>query len=191
MLYCYTIILFDILCIYTLKEFIDYYKQRSTTVFVTFLDASKAFDKIIYWLLFKKIFDKGFPIYVIKILAFWYTHQEMHVRWGIKTTSSFLVSNGVKQGGILSPILVNVYKDQLSIKLNRSGIGGNIGGHLINHLCYADELCLVSLSSAGMEKLLDMCSIYALEHLLTYNGSKSFALCFKPKHIKFMHHVFI
>ena len=43
------------LCIYTLKEFIDYYKQRSTTVFVTFLDASKAFDKINYWLLFKKI----------------------------------------------------------------------------------------------------------------------------------------
>ena len=33
-------------CIYTLKEFIDYYKQRGTTIFVTFLDASKAFDKI-------------------------------------------------------------------------------------------------------------------------------------------------
>ena len=43
------------LCIYTLKEFIDYYKQLSTTVFVTLLDASKAFDKINYWLLFKKI----------------------------------------------------------------------------------------------------------------------------------------
>ena len=39
--------------IYTLKGFIDYYKQRSTTVFVTFLDVSKAFDKINYWLIFK------------------------------------------------------------------------------------------------------------------------------------------
>ena len=45
------------LCISTLKEFIDYYKQHSTTVFVTFLDASKAFDKINYWLLFQKLFD--------------------------------------------------------------------------------------------------------------------------------------
>ena len=173
------------LCIYTLKEFVDYYKQRSTTVFVTFLDASKAFDKINYWLLFKKLFDKGFPTFVIKILAFWYTHQEMHVRWGITTTSSFLVSNGVKQGGILSPMLFNVYMDQLSIKLNRSGIGGNIGGHLINDLCYADDLCLISLSSAGMQKLLDKCSSYAIEHLLTYNGSKSFSLCLKLKHLKF------
>ena len=109
----------------------------------------------------------------------------MHVRWGITTTSSFLVSNGVKQGGILSPMLFNVYMDQLSIKLNRSDIGGNIGGHLINHVCYADDLCLISLFSAGMQKLLDKCSSYAIENLLTYNGSKSFSLCFKPKHIKF------
>ena len=29
------------LCIYTLKEFIDYYKSRGTTLYATFLDASK------------------------------------------------------------------------------------------------------------------------------------------------------
>ena len=34
------------LCIYTLKEFIDYCKTRGTTVYVTYLDASKAFDRI-------------------------------------------------------------------------------------------------------------------------------------------------
>ena len=53
------------LCIFTLKAFIDYYKQRSTTVFITFLDASKAFDKIKYLLSFQKLFDKGFPTFII------------------------------------------------------------------------------------------------------------------------------
>ena len=74
----------------------------------------------------------------------------MHVRWGSTSTSSFHVSNGVKQGGILSLMLFNVYMDQLSIRLNRSGIGGNLGGYLINHLCYAEDVCLISLFSAGI-----------------------------------------
>ena len=108
----------------------------------------------------------------------------MHLRWGTTTTTPFLFTNGVKQGGILSPMLFNVYMDDLSIKLNQSDIGVVIGGHLINYLCYANDLCLISLSSAVMQKLLDMCSTYATEHLLTYNGSKSYSLCFKPKHIK-------
>ena len=36
-------------------------------------------------------------------------------------------------------------------------------------LCYADDLCLISLSSAGMQSLLDICNSYAIEHVLTYN----------------------
>ena len=104
----------------------------------------------------------------------------MHLRCSTTTTTPFLVINGVKQGGILSSMLVNVYMEYLSIKLNQSGIGG----HLINHLCYADDLCLISLYSAGMQELLDMYSTYAIEHLLTYNRSKSYSSCFKHKHIK-------
>ena len=47
----------------------------------------------------------------------------MHVLWGSTFTSSFHVSNSVKQGGILSPGFFNVYVDQLSIRLNGSGMG--------------------------------------------------------------------
>ena len=65
--------------------------------------------------------------------------------------SSVGVSNGVKQGGILSPTFFNVYMDSLSTSLNSTNIGGGlIGGQLLHHLCYADDLCLISMSSAGM-----------------------------------------
>ena len=39
------------LYIYALSEFIEYFKSRSTSVHVAFLDASKAFDKISHWTL--------------------------------------------------------------------------------------------------------------------------------------------
>ena len=77
----------------------------------------------------------------------------MCIRWGNAYSSSFSVSNGVKQGGNLSPILFDAYMmDELSVSLNSSNIGGHIGNIFLNYLCYADELCLISLSSAGMQK---------------------------------------
>ena len=91
----------------------------------------------------------------------------------------------LKQGGILSPALFNIYMDGLSTSLNSSNIGGHTGGNLLNHLCYADDMCLISLSSAGLQRLLNICNDYADQHSLLYNGNKSFSLCFKSKAIKF------
>ena len=65
-----------------------------------------------------------------------------------------------------------------------SNIGGQSGHTFLNHLCYADDLCLISLSSAGMQKLLNLCSKYVVDHSLTYNAEKSFSLCFIPRTVK-------
>ena len=98
----------------------------------------------------------------------------------------FTVDNGIKQGGIISPILFNMYMDDLSITLNNSGIGGYLGDAFLNHLCYADDIhvCLISLSSSGMKQLLNICQNYATNHQLLYNGAKSFSLCLKNNDIK-------
>ena len=55
------------------------------------------------------------------------------------------------QGGVLFSQLFNVYIDGLSDILNKSTIGGSLGGKRINHLLYADDLCIVNLSSAGLQ----------------------------------------
>ena len=97
----------------------------------------------------------------------------MCIRWGNTYSSSCSVSNGVKQGRILSPMLFNVYMDEVSLSLNSSNISGQIGNIFLSHLCYADDLCLISLSSAGMQKLLGICSRYAIDHSLMYSAKKN------------------
>ena len=48
----------------------------------------------------------------------------------------FNISNGVRQGGILSPKLFSVYIDDLSKFLMKSGIGCFINNVCFNHVFY-------------------------------------------------------
>lgn len=91
------------LCIYTLKEMVNMYTSLNSCVFTCFLDASKAFDRVNHTLLFEKLASRGIPAYILRILIFWYEHQTMCVKWGSNTSEYFNVTNGVRQGSILSP----------------------------------------------------------------------------------------
>ena len=46
------------------------------------------------------------------------------------------LANGVGQGCTLSPKLFNIYIDGLSNILNKSLVGGSLGGKRINHMLY-------------------------------------------------------
>ena len=166
------------LCVYALTEFIEYFKSRSTSVYVAFLDASKAFDKINHWVLFKKLIARSVPIYLVKVLYYWYQNQSMYVKWGSTMSSKFHVTNGVRQGGVLSPLLFNVYVNDLSVCLNKSGVGGSMNGTFVNHMLYADDICIISLSSSGLQQLLNICDDYCKLHDLVFNAKKSMCIYF-------------
>ena len=87
--------------------------------------------------------------------------------------------NGVRQGGILSPQLFNIYIDGLSDILSKSYVGGSIGGKRSNLMLYADDLCIVSLSSAGLQQPLSICDQYCAMHSMTFNVKKSVCMFFR------------
>ena len=142
-------------------------------MFVCFLDASKAFDRVNHNVLFGKLKRRGIPGFIVRLLAFWYTNQKMCIRWGNVYSNEFTVSNGVRQGGILSPMLFNVYVDDLSGELNSKNVGVKYNGVIINHLMYADDLVLFAPSSAGLSKLLRICEKVGVTHNILYNSKKS------------------
>ena len=128
-----------------------------SNVYTCFLDASKAFDRVNHFKLFTTLSKRNVPMYIIRILIFWYTSQTMYVRWNNTMSTGFNVSNGVRQGGILSPYLFCIYVDELSKMLNNVHVGCFVGTMLVNHLLYADDLVLLSPSAAGLSILLSIC----------------------------------
>ena len=168
-------------CVFMLKQIIEFYNNLGSPVYICFLDASKAFDKLNQWALFFKLILRGIPCVIVRIFVFWYQHQQFYVRWGNTLSSSFHTINGVRQGGIISPSFFNVYMDHLSHALNLSGTGCHFNGSIANHLMYADDCCLIAPSPAALQHLLDICASYASHFTLVYNELKSKCMVVKPR----------
>ena len=84
------------------------------------------------------------------------------------------VSNGVRQGGVLSPLLFNLYIDDLSKKLNNCYLGCTVNDILINHLIYADDLVLLAPSAHALQLLVEQ---YLQVNMILYLIPKNLYVC--------------
>jgi len=88
----------------------------------------------------------------------------MHVAWNGIFSEHFAVRNGVKQGGILTPVLFCIYFDGLLNELSTAGIGCFMGSFLVGALAYADDLVLLAPTLHAMRLMLSVCDKYASEY---------------------------
>lgn len=165
-------------CTFVLNETIEYYKSRGSGVYTMLLDASKAFDRVHYIKLFRLLLKKGCCPMIARFLAILYTNQEVNVSWNGSCSRSFDVKNGIKQGGVLSPILFCVYVDELLLRLQASKLGCHIGITFVGALAYADDIVLIAPTRFALRKLLGICSEYSKEYHVSFNPNKSMLLYF-------------
>ena len=96
------------------------------------------------------------------------------MKWNSRISEKYGIANGVKQGGVLSPILFGIYMDNLIKCLKDSYIGCKIGNNYVGVVCYADDLTLISLTLTGLKCMLAICENYELdEYKILFNASKS------------------
>jgi hypothetical protein len=129
------------MCTAVVKEVAAYYTQQvNSNVFCTFLDASKAFDKVHYCKLFSRLIERNVPPLIIRVLLNMYSGQHVRVLWNAIFSCEFPVKNGVKQGGIISPILFCIYFDDVLCRLQRAGLGCFIGHLFVGALAYTQTI---------------------------------------------------
>ena len=118
-----------------------------------------------------KLIKRDVPMCIVSLLLSWYRQQTMQVKWNTNYSSPFTVTNGVRQGGVLSPYSSAVYLDELSIQLESARVGCTVGNMVVNHLMFADDICVFSPSICGLQCLLNICGDYAAEHEITFNSN--------------------
>ena len=154
----------------------QWFYQRGGAVHAAFCDMTKAFDYVLYDKLFEKLLATGMPAIVVKVIVYAYQEQKGWVRVTSKNSEPFSLSNGVKQGGVLSPFWFSLYLDPLLKKLRKSGIGCNIAGIWVGAVCFADDLALLAPDRSSLQRMLDICAEYGAEHNLVFSTDPNPAL---------------
>ena len=94
----------------------------------------------------------------------------------------FSMSNGVKQGAVLSPVHFTSYFDKLFERLRASGIGCHVGKMYAGAFGYADDVVLLAPSLDALGEMASICETYATEYHLLFNPSKSKLMYFNISH---------
>ena len=163
---------------YLLHESIYYTKENNSKLYVCFLDAQKAFDKVWHEGLFLKLFEMGVELYLLKVLISLHDHLSSYVLFRGFKSIEFNISGGTRQGGVLSPFLFLCFINDLLNELCASNLGLSING--INLTCptVADDMLLQSLSKVGLELLINICVRYFHQWRLDYNPLKCAVIVF-------------
>jgi hypothetical protein len=164
-----------------LKEVIAYYTAHGGSLYCIMLDATKAFDRVNYCKLFRELLGCNLPPTYLRLLFNFYTGHVTRVSWNGVCSDSFQVKNGVKQGGVISPVLFCLYIDKLMGLLQDSGVGCYIGEVFLGALAYADDLVLLAPTPGAMRLLLSLCDNFALNYDIVFNANKSKCLHFSPR----------
>ena len=168
--------------IYCLKEAINYYTARGSNVYCSFLDASKAFDRLVHAGLFLKLLQRNVPLIFLNIIIMWYSNLECQVRWGDTRSDWFAIKAGVRQGGVLSPIFYCIYVDDLVDILTRLGIGCHLQKSFLSLLLYADDMALLAPSLKGLQSLLLATEEYCKQWDILLNAKKTKNMLFGKDH---------
>jgi hypothetical protein len=90
-------------CSFVDNEVIQHFTSHGSSVYmyIALLDATKAFDRVEYATLFRKLIAKGLCPIITRLLMNCCTQQRLRVRWNNSLSPAFGAANGVKQGGVL------------------------------------------------------------------------------------------
>ena len=143
-----------------LKETILNYSSKMSNVHCAMVDLSKAFDKLNYSILIRKLVQCKLPPLLVFVIKYLCENAYVSVVHGNFKGDCWKIENGVRQGGVLSPHIFNFYINEVFDTISSMNVGCKIGSYVSNIIGYADDIMLISPTKSGLQILIDkLCNI--------------------------------
>lgn len=169
------------MCTLVLKEIVRYYSNNGSKTYSCYIDATKAFDRVRYDKLFGLLIERGIPPIIVRVMLNLYERQCLKTHWRGFVSDEFRTSNGIRQGGVISPVLFCIYIDELLTRLERHGEGCWVGNQFYGAIGYADDLTLLAPTVSGLSKMIKVCEDFSNEYNVKYNPDKTVCMLFSKK----------
>jgi hypothetical protein len=177
--------------IFVLNSLINkYIKNDKKKIYACFIDFSKAYDKVWREGLLYKLLNIGIKGKFYNIIKSMYSDTKCKVKLMEGLTPDFKYDIGIKQGDGLSPVLFNIFINDVCSIFDESSDPLILNNKRISNLLYADDLLLLSQSQTGLQTSLQKLETYCTKWHLEVNTDKSKIMIFSssgktPKHTSF------
>jgi len=155
--------------------------DRSSELYICFLDARKAFDVVQHPLMKYKLYCTGIPITGWNLIDQLYQDCVECVRWAGSYSESYNVHQGVKQGGLLSAPIYKNYSNHFADHVQKSGVGFKIGNINIATPVDADDTALISESPYELQTMMTYADFNAQNQYFQNHPTKSAVLTMLEK----------
>jgi hypothetical protein len=145
-------------------------KMHCNQLSICFLDVKKAYDTVDRATLFKKLNKNNQGAVqksIVKLLELLFNYCHTKLIMGGKISKEIWLERGLVQGSKLSPILYNIFINDLPEKIESIT-------KTINTICflYADDIAVISKTKLGMIKALKQGDKYSKENKFEFNVKK-------------------
>jgi hypothetical protein len=125
-----------------------------------------------------KLFEFGVNVAIIFAIIAYYDASEMVVINGNDISPRFRTTNGVRQGGILSPKLYNIYSEKLIDMIKKLGLGIIIVKLIIGIIMYADDLTLIADNEFDLQEQINAVGAQGEIDDIKFNAKNSMVMIF-------------
>ena len=174
----------------SLVSIIETRKKCKMSTVTAFIDFRKAYDSINRSKLWHKLQDIGLCGKMMNAIKSIYSSVSSCVRVNSHKTDWFDVKCGLRQGCILSPILFNLFINDLAVYLKSLNIGVQLGDEKICILIYADDIVLLADNEQNLQVMLNTLNEWCNRNDLSINVSKSNIVHFRLESVPRSNFVF-